>query len=231
MLLSFKYTSLLIIIILLNFTLTEKSDKQLKFDACYKLMNMKIQSDTQHYQELSKSMDKRLVDNIFQYALLNCYQHINYYDAEDYDTKSPYEIDINSEQISEYLSLEKWEKLFKNNNEAEFQQTAMELSEAIQDFQSGSIDFSKLQKQNMGNENTNYNQQNDDYKGVPRDDMMQDFVLFGVNFSQFSSNTKNIIGISLIIFIFMAVIGGLKWIKNIREGNIKTKKKKKQKTK
>ena len=227
---SLKYSTLVILIILFNFTISEKSDKQLKFDACYKLMLIKIKTDHAYFENLRKE-DTRLFDNAFQYALLYCYQNINYYDAEDIDSKDLKDIDINSESVKEYLSFEKYEKIFRNHNEAEFRQMSLELSEAIQDFQSGAIDLKKVQQHGASGENVNYNQQNDGYTGVPEDDMMKDFVLFGINFSKLPNNAKNIIGISLIIIIFLSVIGGLKWIQNIRQGSIKGKKKKKQKAK
>ena len=111
----------------------------------------------------------------------------------------------------------------------------MDLQKAYRDIQSGEIKINRYQKkpsQRQRKPNTDdYNQKDNDEQFNFPNDMERDFELFGINFSNISPTIKNIIGITLIIFVFVCVIIGLKWIQNIRGSNDKNKKKKNKKDK
>ena len=72
----------------------DKSEKQLKYDACYKLVQSRAEQDKEHFRELSSELKPEEVNNILQYSLFECYQNIDYYDAEFIDEKNVKDINI-----------------------------------------------------------------------------------------------------------------------------------------
>lgn len=230
------------LITLSNCSSEEKSDKQMKFDACYKLVGKKVNQDMSYFKSLSS--DQRVIDEIIQNSLFNCYHFITYYDAEEIDTTPMNQIDIDRNEYEEYLSLKKWEELILGGNQQEIAAAREEISDAYIDLQTGQINTKKFSKmneemmgENVGNMNGNQNYgKREQMKGGEKEDMNipsgeKDLVIFGFNFNNLSGNTKNIIGVGLILLIFIAVIGGLKWIQSIRNGGIKNNKKKDKKKK
>lgn len=216
----------------------EKSDKQLRYDACYKLVQAKAAQEQDHFKELAHELRQEEINNILQYSLFECYLNINYYDAEEIDTKNIKEIDIYQDNYVELLNFEKWEDLLRKKDENSIQYALMDIQKAYRDIQSGAIKINRYQKkpsQNQKRENMNndfHNQREDDDDQYNfQSDLDSDFKLFGVNFSSLSPTFKNIIGFSLIIFIFACVIFGLKWIQKIREQSSSNKKKKNKKEK
>ena len=214
----------------------DKSHKQLKYDACYKLVQTKAGHEQAYFKELSQEFNQEEINNILQYTLFECYQNINYFDAEDVDTKSPNEIDIYQENYMELLNFEKWEELLRKKDENSIQYALMDLQQAYRDIQSGEIKINRYQKKqsqkqkssnNMGDYYYQKDESDNNQFNFPSD-MDSDFKIFGFNFSALPNKIKNIIGFSLILFIFVCVIIGLKWIQNIRGSNYSKKKKNKK---
>ena len=84
---------------------SEKSEKQLKYDACYKLVQSRAEQDKDHFRELTSELKPEEVNNILQYSLFECYQNIDFYDAEFLDEKNIKEINI-------YINDEKFLSIF-----------------------------------------------------------------------------------------------------------------------
>jgi len=232
------YKTIFIILFSLNIIKcdsSEKSEKQLRYDACYKLIQIKMEHEKSLFKELSQEFNQEEINNILQYTLFECYQNINYYDAEEIDSKNNKDIDIYQDNYAELLNFEKWEDLLRKKDENSIQYALMDLQKAYRDIQSGEIKINRYQKkpsQRQRKPNTDdYNQKDNDEQFNFPNDMERDFELFGINFSNISPTIKNIIGITLIIFVFVCVIIGLKWIQNIRGSNDKNKKKKNKKDK
>ena len=213
---------------------SDKSHKQLKYDACYKLVQTKAGQEQSYFKELSQDFTSEEINNILQYTLFECYQNINYFDAEDIDSKNPKDIDVYQENYMELINFEKWEELLRKKDENNLQYALMDLQQAYRDIQSGEIKINRYQKkQNQKPKKSNmedsyYQRDNDNEQFNFPTDMEGDFRLFGFNFSSLPNKLKNIIGFSLIIFIFMCIIFGLKWIQNIRGSNDNKKKKNKK---
>ena len=212
----------------------EKSDMQLKYDACYKLIQLKADKEKVHLSELSTEFNQEDINKILQYTLFECYQNINYYDAEEIDAKNINEIDVYQDTYNDLLNIEKWEDLLKRKDENSMQYALMDLQKAYKDIQSGAIKINRYQKrpssQKQEKINTNnYSPRDDEEQFNFPADMDRDFSLFGVNFSNLPTSVKNAIGITLIILVFLSVIGGLKWIQSIRGEKDKKKKNKKEK--
>lgn len=214
---------------------SEKSDMQLRYDACYKLIQLKADQEKNHFKELSTELNQEDINKLLQYTLFECYQNINYYDAEDVDSKGVNEIDVYQENYNDLLNFEKWEELIKKKDENSMQYALMDLQKAYRDIQSGAIKINRYQKkpsQKQSRSSTNdYYPRNDEEQFNFPSDMERDFTLFGINFSNLPTKLKNIIGFSLIFLVFLSIIAGLKWIQNIRGGNDKSKKKKNKKDK
>ena len=232
------YKSLILLFFIINIfkcDSSEKSEKQLRYDACYKLVQSKAAQEQEHFKDLSHELKQEEINNILQYALFECYLNINYYDAEEIDSKSIKEIDVYQENYLELLNFEKWEDLLRRKDENSIQYALMDIQKAYRDIQSGAIKINRYQKkpsQNQKRQNMDdYNNQRDDDQFNFPSDMDSDFKLFGVNFSSLSPTLKNVIGFSLIIFIFVCVIVGLKWIQKIRGENTSKKKKNKKEKK
>ena len=231
--------SLIVLYFLINIfkcDVSDKSQKQLKYDACYKLVQTKAEQEQAYFKELSQELKQEEINNILQYTLFECYQNINYFDAEDIDSKNPKEIDIYQENYMELLNFEKWEELLRKKDENNIQYALMDLQQAYRDIQSGEIKINRYQKKS--NQKTKRNNNMDDYYYQKdeddnnqfnfQSDLDSDFKIFGFNFSTLPNKLKNIIGFSLIIFIFVCVIVGLRWIQNIRGSNDNKKKKNKK---
>ena len=214
---------------------SEKSEKQLRYDACYKLIQIKVEQERAHYKELTQEFTQEEINNILQYTLFECYQNINYYDAEELDSKNNKDVDIYQYNYAELSNFEKWEDLLRKKDENSIQYALMDLQNAYRDIQSGEIKINRYQKkqpQKQRKSNADeYNQRDDNEQFNFPSDMDRDFELFGINFANISPKIKNIIGITLIIFVFVCVIIGLKWIQNIRGSKDKNKKKKNKKEK
>ena len=215
----------------------DKSEKQLKYDACYKLVQSHAEQDKEHFRELSSELKPEEVNNILQYSLFECYQNIDYYDAEFIDEKNVKDINIYQDKYIDLLNFEKWEDLIRKKDEESIQYNVMNLQRAYKDIQSGEIKINRYaKKQNQrsrkinNNENLYEKEEDDDRFYVPND-IDGDFELFGVNFSKLSPKFKNIVGFSLIFLVFICIIMGLRWIQNIRGQNTNKKKKKKEKKK
>ena len=216
----------------------EKSEKQLKYDACYKLVQSRAEQDKEHFKELSQELKPEEVNNILQYSLFECYQNIDYYDAEFLDEKNVKEINAYQDKYIDLLNFEKWEELIRKKDEENIQYNVMNLQRAYRDIQSGEIKINRYPKKN--NQKYKKINNNDDYYGKEEDDdrfyvpnnIDGDFEVFGINFSKLSPRFKNIVGFGLIFLVFICVIMGLRWIQNIRgENGNKKKKNKKEKKK
>ena len=219
----------------------EKSVKQLKYDACYKLVQSRAEQDKRHFKELSSILKPEEINNILQYSLFECYQNIVYNDAEYVDDNIK-EINLYEEKYIELLNFEKWENLIQKKDENEIQYAVMELQRAYRDIQSGEIKIKKYNKKQNKQNNEIYKKINyEDIYGkneedvneyyFPHDFGLDDFELFGVDFSKLSPKIKNVVGFGLIIFVFVCIIIGLRWIQNIRDKNNGNKKKKNKKEK
>ena len=215
---------------------SDKSEMQLRYDACYKLIQIKAGKENEHFRELSSELSQEEINNILQYTLFECYQNIVYYEAEDIDSKNINEIDVYKDDYAGLLDFQKWEDLLKSKDENKLQSSLFNIQQAYRDIQSGAIKINRYQKKQPNPKNRkqnyddNYRDQQDEQFNFPSD-MERDFELFGINFSNLSPKLKNLIGITLIILIFVCVIAGLKWIQKIRGENDKNKKKKNKKDK
>ena len=214
----------------------EKSEKQLKYDACYKLVQSHADQDREHFKELSSELKPEEVNNILQYSLFDCYQNIDYYDAEFIDEKNIKEINIYQDKYIDLLNFEKWEDLIRKKDEESIQYNVMNLQRAYKDIQSGEIKINRYAKKpNPKNRKVNndnmYEKTDDDDRFFMPNDFDGDFELFGFNFSKLSPKFKNIVGFGLILLVFICIIIGLRWIQNIRGQNTNKKKKNKKEKK
>ena len=214
----------------------EKSEKQLKYDACYKLVQSHAAQDREHFKELSSELKPEEVNNILQYSLFDCYQNIDYYDAEFIDEKNIKEINIYQDKYIDLLNFEKWEDLIRKKDEESIQYNVMNLQRAYKDIQSGEIKINRYAKKpnpknrKINNDNM-YEKTDDDDRFFMPNDFDGDFELFGFNFSKLSPKFKNIVGFGLILLVFICILIGLRWIQNIRGQNTNKKKKNKKEKK
>ena len=118
-----KITLILIILIFQKVkNQDEKSEKQIKMDACIKIVQLKLSKEMEYFREISKLMknkemkEEESFNHLFTLVLLSCYSQITYFDAEEIDLSSK-KIDLENEQISKLINLEKWENLFRENNQ------------------------------------------------------------------------------------------------------------------
>ena len=214
----------------------DKSEKQLKYDACYKLVQSRAEQDKEHFRELSSELKPEEVNNILQYSLFECYQNIDYYDAEFIDEKNAKDINIYQDKYIDLLNFEKWEDLIRKKDEENIKYNVMNLQRAYRDIQSGEIKINRYskktnQKYKRTNNEDSYGKENEDDRFYFPNDMNGDFEIFGINFSKLSPKFKNIVGFGLIFLVFICVIMGLRWIQNIRGQNNNNKKKKNKKEK
>ena len=234
-----KITLILFLLITINQIKTQdqKSDKQIKMDACIKLVQAKLSKEMEYFKEISLiisrnggNKEEEAFNHLFTLVLFSCYEQIGYFEAEEIDN-NVLKVDINTEQNKKLVDLNKWESLFKDNNQEKIQIEMAQLNEAYQDLQRGDINLDLLKK-NRGNNNFQEGHERDErmdniYMRNREDNL--DFTIFGFNFTTLSSKYRYIIGGCLILFVFLSIIYGLKWINDIRNEGKKLKKKKKNK--
>lgn len=233
-----KITLILIILIFQKVkNQDEKSEKQIKMDACIKIVQLKLSKEMEYFREITKLMkntemkDEESFNHLFTLVLLSCYSQITYFDAEEIDLSSK-KIDLENEQISKLVNLEKWESLFRDNNQENIQIEMAQLNEAYLDIQNKEVNLDLLRKNRMNNiDNSNINNEKDErmdsiYMRNREDNL--DFNIFGFNFTKLSDKYRYFIGCLLIAFVFLSVIYGLKWINDIRNEGKSLKKKKKK---
>jgi hypothetical protein len=170
-------------------------------------------------------------NHLFTLVLLSCYSQITYFDAEEIDLSSK-KIDLENEQISKLINLEKWENLFRENNQENIQIEIAQLNEAYLDIQNKEVNLDLLRKNRMNNieDNKSNNEKDERMDSIymrNREDNL-DFNIFGFNFTKLSDKYRYFIGCLLIAFVFLSVIYGLKWINDIRNEGKSLKKKKKK---
>ena len=215
----------------------EKSEKQIKMDACIKIVQLKLSKEMEYFREITKLMknkemkDEESFNHLFTLVLLSCYSQITYFDAEEIDLSSK-KIDLENEQISKLINLEKWESLFRENNQENIQIEMAQLNEAYLDIQNKEVNLDLLRKNRMNNidDNNNNNEKDERMDSIymrNREDNL-DFNIFGFNFTKLSDKYRYFIGCLLIAFVFLSVIYGLKWINDIRNEGKSLKKKKKK---
>ena len=186
---------------------SEKSDLQIKYDACYKLVQKKATQEQEHFRELLQELSQEEINNIFQYALFECYQNIDYYISEELGEKNINDIDVYQNTYQELANFEKWELLLRKKDENDIQRALIDIEQAYRDIQSGAIKVNRYQKKPQNQKqkrqnsddyyNNNYNRDNNEQFHFPSD-MDNDFKLFGVNFSNMPPLFKNTIGFSLL---------------------------------
>ena len=233
-----KITLILIILIFQKVkNQDEKSEKQIKMDACIKIVQLKLSKEMEYFREITKLMknkemkDEESFNHLFTLVLLSCYSQITYFDAEEIDLSSK-KIDLENEQISKLINLEKWESLFRENNQENIQIEMAQLNEAYLDIQNKEVNLDLLRKNRMNNidDNNNNNEKDERMDSIymrNREDNL-DFNIFGFNFTKLSDKYRYFIGCLLIAFLFLSVIYGLKWINDIRNEGKSLKKKKKK---
>lgn len=234
----FPLSLILILLILKNVkNQEEKSEKQIKMDACIKIVQAKLSKEMEYFREITKLMknsemkEEESFNHLFTLVLLSCYSQIAYFDAEEIDS-SLIKINFENEQISKLVNLEKWENLFRENNQENLHMEMAQLNEAYSDIQKKEVNLDLLKKNRINNNYDNSNNEKDErmdniYMRNREDNL--DFNIFGFNFTQLSDKYRYIIGGCLISFVFLSVIYGLKWINDIRNEGKKLKKKKKNK--
>ena len=232
-----KLIFILSTLILIN-SQKEKTEKQIRADACIKILKSRMKQDSEYIKHFIDFLTPKFNNNqndalnrLISFAMLSCYDKINYYDADSIAT-SPIEINSLETTNKDLLSLEKWEMLFKENDEQRLNYEMSLLSSSVSDFQSGQVDLSAL-SQSQPNRNQNYDdvQEGNEQMGnfYTRNENDFDLNIFGFNLKNISQMWKNVIGIGLICIVFGSILIGMKWISNIREQEKKDKKKKKKK--
>ena len=233
-----KITLILIILIFQKVkNQEEKSEKQIKMDACIKIVQLKLSKEMEYFREISKLIknkemkEEESFNHLFTLVLLSCYSQITYFDAEEIDLSSK-KIDLENEQISKLINLEKWESLFRENNQENIQIEIAQLNEAYLDIQNKEVNLDLLRKNRMNNieDNKSNNEKDERMDSIymrNREDNL-DFNIFGFNFTKLSDKYRYFIGCLLIAFVFLSVIYGLKWINDIRNEGKSLKKKKKK---
>ena len=232
-----KLIFILSTLILIN-SQKEKTEKQIRADACIKILKSRMKQDSEYIKHFIDFLTPKFNNNqndamnrLISFAMLSCYDKINYYDADSIAT-SPVEINSLETTNKDLLSLEKWEMLFKENDEQRLNYEMSLLSSSVSDFQSGQVDLSAL-SQSQPNRNQNYddvqegNEQMGNFYTRNEDDF--DLNIFGFNLKNISQMWKNVIGIGLICIVFGSILIGMKWINNIREEGKNKKKKEKKK--
>jgi hypothetical protein len=119
--------------------------------------------------------------------------------------------------------LEKWYDIFSSNDKERMQIEMSQLEDAAREIKSEDLNFD-------GNSGENFEQQEQEAQDIyVNREKKVDLDLFGINITKLDSTTKNILGISLIVSIFLAVIFGLNWIRNLRKSNVRVKRNKNKK--
>ena len=229
-----KLIFILSTLILIN-SQKEKTEKQIRADACIKILKSRMNQDSEYIKHFIEFLTPKFnnkqndaMNRLISFAMLSCYDKINYYDADSIAT-SPVEINSLETTNKDLLSLEKWEMLFKENDEQRLNYEMSLLSSSVSDFQSGQVDLSALSQSQPRNQNYDDVQEGNEQMGnfYTRNENDFDLNIFGFNLKNISQMWKNVIGIGLICIAFGSILIGMKWINNIREERKNKKKRRK----
>ena len=220
-------------IAIFNFSLCsdiEKSDKQTKADACVKIIRSRMNQDENYYKELIDFLSigtkkEEALNKLFSISLLTCYKQITFFDAEEIDNSN--KINALTSENKQLLNWEKWENLFKSGDQEALNYEMSTLNEGLEDLRSGEINLNYLHEP-QGQQDGRSSEYDERLDYISKNEKKIDFSIFGFNFTQLDGKSKNLLGISLIVLVFLFVIGGLQWINSIRNQNQKDKKKKKK---
>ena len=204
-----KLIFILSTLILIN-SQKEKTEKQIRADACIKILKSRMNQDSEYIKHFIEFLTPKFNNNqndamnrLISFAMLSCYDKINYYDADSIAT-SPVEINSLETTNKDLLSLEKWEMLFKENDEQRLNYEMSLLSSSVSDFQSGQVDLSALSQSQPRNQNYDDVQEGYDQMGniYTRNEENFDLTIFGFNLKNLSQKWKNVIEIGLICIVW-----------------------------
>lgn len=120
-------------------------------------------------------------------------------------------------EFKEFLQLEKWGELFQGNDKQALEYEMTQLQDAVKEIKEADVNFEALSE----------NQQEEQPQDIHYDrQKKQDLNLFGIDLTQLDNQTKNIIGIGLIVFIFALAAYGINWLNKKSKERTSQKKKK-----
>ncbi len=154
--------------------------------------------------------------------LLNCYNDVTYFQAEDIYKMKADSIPVKDEEYRTLLGVEKWMELFTSGDKERISQEYANLQDAINDLKSEEHLLRNLNQNNRVEQPID----NDEFYQFDRRKEL-DLNIFGFNFTELNTFYKYIIGICLIALVFLSVLYGLKRINDLRNQNKKKEKKKK----
>ncbi len=110
--------------------------------------------------------------------------------------------------FKELIQLEKWGELFQSNNKEALEYEMSQLQDVLKEIQSGEINFEGMQESEDNHDEATTNDFHYDRQ------RKQDLNLFGVDLTKLDNQTKNIIGISLLVLIFVVAGYGVFWLRS-----------------
>ena len=225
---------ILLVIIAASFAM-DKSEKELKIEACVKLSKTRLSKDSVNsflkqenignlVEVLSQGFEKKedAMNQLYSIMLLNCYNDITYFQAEDIYKMKQDSIPVKDEEYRLLLGVEKWMELFMSGDKERISHEYANLQDAINDLKSEEHLLRNLNQNNRVEQPID----NDEFYQFDRRKEL-DLNIFGFNFTELNIFYKYIIGIGLIALVFLSVLYGLKRINDLRNQNKKKEKKKK----
>lgn len=244
-----SHSLLLILIQISLFLLTLSSSfsyKEQKAHACSILSRDRLSKDYDYFNYVSSFVDPNAEENertqsLLSVLLLSCFKNINkeqvktvIKDGNENNVKSL------SEEYKKVLGLEEWESVFSENDQKKIENQMMMYKNEILELRSlqkeestsanGKGKQTKKEKKNENEErggNDEVNNRVDDRNDYDITNSKKEFTILGYDISKISYKNKMLIGLSLLIFIFVAfAIFAKRAIDELPENKKKNKKKK-----
>ena len=164
---------------------------------------------------------KEKTEKLVSIMLLTCFKKISDSDGTNLSEMRPEDIDPMTEEYKNLVELEKWKEMYEKNDHEHLQEELSKVASTMKEIDSETAQSAFQHKQHQSKHEEKKKAEEEFEK---KDAGQKAYGLFGFNFREMNSTTKNLIG-----FSFLSLIGLLAFyaLKTVQKPEKKKKKEKK----
>lgn len=226
-LICFPYTiskSLLVIMSLcLNYIITQSSDNEriARMNACTHLAKHRVYQDMNYISSIASFINpdgsqEENFNQLLSMGILSCYKNISQEEADDLgakvllDNQVKFDLDIMNDKYKSMLNFERWEEVYRSNDENLLKSELMSHSGALNDLRKMK-EIENHQKDNSKLiDDDDFSTEGENYYNYNGRDLQQDLSLFGYKIQDLPWEIKAVFGICFLIGVVTAIFIGLK---------------------
>lgn len=197
---------------------TNDIERRARMNACTYLAKQRVYQDMSYVSNIASFINpdgsqEENFNQLLSMGILSCYKNISQDEANDIgikvslDNDVKLDIDIMSNKYKNMLNLEKWEEVYRSNDENTLKAELMAHSAALNDLR-------KMKEiENFRNENSKRDEEDLSTQGenyFNSRDVHHDLSLFGYRIEDLPWEIKAVFGICFLVAVTAAIIIGLK---------------------